>query len=148
MDSDTLVGFSVVYLMVALVLSLAAGTVAEGKGRSFRAYFFLGLLLTPLIGLAAALLATPTTDNRIAAGLLRRCPHCAEAVQPAAKVCRFCGRDLPRPDPPRRCPECSWILPADWADCSELTCPMCHVALEVIDRDPVSSRPHPAYGRA
>jgi hypothetical protein len=25
----------------------------------------------------------------------RPCPWCAELVQPAAQICRFCGRDLP-----------------------------------------------------
>jgi hypothetical protein len=25
----------------------------------------------------------------------RPCPSCAELIQPAAKVCRFCGRDVP-----------------------------------------------------
>jgi len=28
------------------------------------------------------------------------CPWCAEHVRPAAKVCRFCGREIPEPPPP------------------------------------------------
>src|SRR6266511_6071000 len=30
-------------------------------------------------------------------GNLRECPFCAEHVNPDAKVCRYCGRDLPAP---------------------------------------------------
>ncbi|WP_321528480.1 superinfection immunity protein [Sedimenticola selenatireducens] len=30
------------------------------------------------------------------------CPHCAELIQPAAKVCRFCGRDIYQATAPKQ----------------------------------------------
>jgi predicted lipid-binding transport protein (Tim44 family) len=30
----------------------------------------------------------------IASGVYRECPHCAEVIKAAAKVCRFCQRDI------------------------------------------------------
>jgi hypothetical protein len=34
-------------------------------------------------------------EEQQAAQGLKKCPFCAEMIKPDAKVCRYCGRDLP-----------------------------------------------------
>lgn len=76
-----------------------AGAIASKKGRRAVTYFLLSILVTPLIGILLALVARPDVraieQERIASGQDRRCPFCAEVVKREAKVCRFCGKDLP-----------------------------------------------------
>ena len=50
----------------------------------FAAGLVLGLLVRLKGGNSPAVLATETA-------LMRRCPECAEQIQAAARVCRFCG---------------------------------------------------------
>ena len=47
--------------------------------------FFVGFII---IGLILFLLTKSAKTN------LRKCPFCAEMIQPEAIVCRFCGRNL------------------------------------------------------
>jgi hypothetical protein len=57
--------------------------------------FFLSLLLSPLVGFIAALAMSPDEKKVAAAQGKKRCPQCAEYVQPEAKICRFCQYKFP-----------------------------------------------------
>jgi transposase-like protein len=79
-----------VFIIIWLALCIAVGFYAEGKGRSGVGIFFLSLLLSPLVGLVAALAMHPDEKRVAAARGKKRCSECAEFVQPEAKICRFC----------------------------------------------------------
>lgn len=71
-------------LIGAMLLGLIPAFIAKSKGGSFGGMWILGTLLF-IFALPIALLSK---DQR------RRCPHCAEPVQPAANVCPHCQREL------------------------------------------------------
>ena len=78
---------------------IVAREIAKKKGLDPTPYFALAIVLTPLVGIIAALVAKPRAEaleqQRLASGIERKCPFCAELVKAEAKVCRFCGKDLP-----------------------------------------------------
>ena len=85
-------------VVIWLGLSVLAGVIAARKGRSGIGFFLLAALLSPLIGIIAALIANSDAAvmerRRLESGQERKCPHCAELVRIDARVCKHCGRDL------------------------------------------------------
>jgi hypothetical protein len=79
--------------------SVLVGAYANTKGRSFLGFTVLSLIISPLLGLIVALLFKANPDaveaRAVASGAQKKCPFCAELIKSEARVCRFCGRELP-----------------------------------------------------
>ena len=81
-----------------VLFAVAVGFFANNRGRGGLGWFFLSLLISPLLGLlfcavtkdlsVIAQVAAPSSSTHI------KCPACAEFVLPAAKICKHCGSTL------------------------------------------------------
>jgi RNA polymerase subunit RPABC4/transcription elongation factor Spt4 len=107
------------FLIIAwLVLCGAAAVYASNKGRSGAGIFFLSLFLSPLVGFLVALVMEPNQQMIAAAKGMKKCPECAQFVQPDARTCPFCKTNLstdrfsrPGESSPdalsKKCPDCA-----------------------------------------
>ncbi len=90
---------STILILMALFAFIPAG-IAQHKGLNAGIWWFVGFILFPVA--LIAVLCEPSDHAAVIARKIRNegmraCPHCAEAILPAAKVCRYCGRDVYAP---------------------------------------------------
>ena len=79
-------GVVLIVFLVVVVNPLVGYAIGERKG-NVATGIILGLLLGPIGWLVTAMCFSN----------LRKCPFCSEDIKPDAKICRYCGRDLPPP---------------------------------------------------
>jgi hypothetical protein len=85
------------FLIFVVLIGLIPAMIARSKGREFVVWWLYGSLIF-IVALPHALLLRPElkqVEEQQAAQGLKKCPLCAEMIKPDARVCRYCGRDLP-----------------------------------------------------
>jgi len=79
-------------ILTWLVFAVVTAGIANSKGSSGLGWFLLALIFGPIALLAVAVKSSEIKVHHLET---RACPHCAEEIKAEAKVCRFCGRDVP-----------------------------------------------------
>lgn len=86
-----------------VLFAIAVGVFASNRGRSGFGWFFLSVLISPLLGFIFC--AVSQNLNELATGpsekTHKKCPMCAELVLHEALICKHCGKDLPPDDEAR-----------------------------------------------
>lgn len=83
--------YTIALVLYVIIFGLVGWGIGERKGRAGAGFVF-GALLGP-IGWVVVLLG-PDLKVEQESTRLRKCPYCAELVQPDAKLCKHCGQDI------------------------------------------------------
>lgn len=85
-----------VLIVFWLICGGVAAMIANSKGGSAFVGFLLGALLGPLGIIASFFIGgeDAQADKQLATGDRKKCPRCAELVQPDALVCKHCGHEF------------------------------------------------------
>jgi hypothetical protein len=86
------------YVIFWFLCAIFSAALASSKNRSAFGWFVLGLIVGPfglLVAFFPKLDVPPSASGDATVSETRSCPYCAETIKRAAKVCRFCNRELP-----------------------------------------------------
>jgi predicted amidophosphoribosyltransferase len=56
--------------------------------------FYEGIVILVFLVIASIMAGFVWLGSRSIRKALKACPHCAERIKPAAKICRYCQRDV------------------------------------------------------
>lgn len=84
------------FIIFWIICGGLAAMIASSRGGSGVVGFFVGLLLGPLGVVIAFFLGGEKAkeEKQLGSGERKKCPRCAELVQPEALICKHCGHEF------------------------------------------------------